>query len=476
MNMDIQLSALDTNPLYLQLYDKFRSLVIEGILQHGDKLPSVRRLEQQLNLSKTPIETAYQMLIEEGYAVSRPRSGLYVVNPAFDLAAKSIRSEAAARRPLTAILREPALVRQPVIDYDLLSVDEQSFPVRTWRAALNEALSSPTRILQQYGDSQGEHNLRVSLTNYLRTSRGLVCSPEQIIVGTGISQSIHFLSQLLGTSSAVAFEAGGIAQVRDIFDRNGFRIIDVPLNDPESAASAFRKHDVRTVYVTPSHRHSGIPMPYAMRVQLLRWASAGDRRYVIEDDYDGEFRYSGRTIPSLQGMDASGVVIYIGTFSKAISPALRMNYMVLPESLIDKLQANMHLIACPSRIEQTAMHWFMERGHWYKQIRRMRNLYRRKREALTRSVEQHLYPHVSIEGDKAGLHLELTVKTDRTAGELRELAARNGVRIYISASAASPSSLSYPRVYLGYGGIRSSDMERGIVLLKQAWAAVLEGT
>lgn len=474
--MDILLSERDSNPLYLQLYTKFRCLVIEGILRHGDKLPSVRRLEQQLKISKTPIETAYQMLIEEGFAVSRPRSGLYVVNPGSDFTTNAIRGEAVASSPVASLHRVPILARQPLIDYDLLSVDEQSLPVRAWRAALNEALASSTRMLQHYGDPQGEPNLRGSLSNYLRTSRGLNCSPEQIIVGTGISQSIHLLSQLLGTSGSVAFEEGGIAQVRDIFDRNGFHIVDAPLDDPESVASAFKKHDVHTVYVTPSHRRSGLPMPYAMRVNLLRWAGAEDHRYIIEDDYDGEFRYSGRTIPSLQGMDANGVVIYIGTFSKSISPALRMNYLVLPESLIDKLQASMHLIACPSRIEQTAMHWFMERGHWYKQIRRMRNLYRRKREALIRSIEHHLDPHVSIEGDKAGLHLELTVRTDRSADELRDLAERYGVRIYVSASAASPGSLSHPRVYLGYGGIRSAEMERGIELLKQAWAAVLERT
>ncbi len=470
--LDIILSDQDSNPLYLQLYRAIRRLIMEGVVHHGDKLPSVRQLEQQLAISKTPIETAYQMLIEEGYAASRPRSGLYVVNPAAGVQLETPILPSAARVQFLSSNSTPAAT-VPLIDYDLLSVDEQSYPVRTWRAALNEALASPINCLQQYGDPQGEYGLRVSLANYLRTSRGLACSPDQIVVGTGISHSIHLLSQLIGTTAAVVFEEGGIAQVRTIFDRNGFRLIDVPLHDPAAIDAACKEHDARIVYVTPSHRPSGMPLPYAMKLQLLRWAGAAEQRYIIEDDYDGEFRYSGRTIPSLQGMDASGVVIYIGTFSKAISPALRMNYLVLPEPLIETLRSHRHLLSCPSRLEQMAMQWFIDHGHWYKQIRRMRLLYRRKRELLTRLVQQHLHPHAWIEGDKAGLHLELTVKTTSSADDLRALAEREGVRVYISASAPSPSSLGYPKVYLGYGGIRSSDMERGIMLLRQAWSSVL---
>jgi len=478
--MDIILQAHDSEPLYLQLYRNIRTLILEGALTDGTKLPSVRSLEQLLQISKTPIETAYQMLIAEGYALSRPRSGLYVVNPdtlqhpresGMTMPQQAIDGVQPTLPPAGAAANhhEPAAD----IDFNLLSVDDESFPVRAWRAALNEALSSPVPILQQYGDPQGEYGLRDALARYLRTSRGVLCSPDQLFIGTSISQSIHLLSQLFAPSRTVAFEQGGIAQVRNLFERNGFRIVDVPLDDPSLRHPALSDPDLSLVYVTPSHRPSGSPLPYAIRAALLQWACAAEDRYVIEDDYEGEFRYAGRTIPSLQGMDARGRVVYAGTFSKAFSPALRMNYIVLPDRLADRLRERKHLLACPSRIDQIAMQTFIAQGHWARQIRRMRHLYRRKRALLASLIETHLHPHARIEGDNAGLHLELAVQASCTAGELQRLAADAGVRVYVPEREPSPAPLRNPKVYLGFGGIRHSDMERGIRLLRQAWASVL---
>jgi len=478
--MDIFLQAQDTDPLYMQVYRTIRMHIQDGTLSDGTKLPSVRALEKHLQISKTPIETAYQMLIEEGYAVSKPRSGLYVVNPGALRQSQHAQwsppkppdgkvAQAAASRPLPA----DKYAEQPVIDFDLLSVDAESFPVRAWRAALHEALSAPAHVLQQYGDPQGEFGLRDALARYLRTSRGVSCSPEQLFIGTSISQTIRLLSQLLEHSRSVAFEEGGIAQVRQLFEQNGLHIVDVPLNDPAIRHPALADPHLSLVYVTPSHRPSGSPLPYAMRAALLQWAAAGGERYIIEDDYDGEFRYSGRTIPSLQGMDTEGNVIYIGTFSKAFSPALRINYAVLPERLAAALRARKHLLAGPSRIDQLAMQWFIEHGHWARQIRRMRHLYRKKRAQLARLVELHLHPHARIEGDSAGLHLELIVQASCSASELRELAGQQGVRIYVPEQGQSPARVGDPKVYLGFGGIRQSDMERGIRMLRQAWEGVL---
>jgi GntR family transcriptional regulator/MocR family aminotransferase len=295
--------------------------------------------------------------------------------------------------------------------------------------------------------------------------------PEQIVIGSGISYSIHLLSRLFEESPTIAFEEGGIAQVREIFDQNGFQIMDFPMHGNELFVNKMEEKNVHAIYMTPSHRPSGNPLPYSLRLQTLRWAYT-NHAYIIEDDYDGEFRYSGKTIPSLQGLDQKGVVIYIGTFSKAFTPALRMNYMVLPIHLMKKLLSMEHLLSCPSRIDQLAMKLFIERGYWYRQIRRMRNIYRKKHYKLVQLIQMYLSTYVQIASDSAGLHIELIVKTECSAEKLVELALTEGVRVYSSQDKEMNRSTINPKIYLGFGGISMKDMESGVQLLRKAWASV----
>lgn len=510
--IDIMLPDKSEGPLYLALYKRLRVLILSGIIKDGTKLPSIRSLREQAGLSKTTIETAYHMLLEEGYVYSKPRSGLFVVGPE-RLASSSAKPYNNAAdmlqrdRPHRHLPISQGVNGQRPIDFNLLAIDRASFPVRAWKSVLNEALSQHFDAIHQYGDPKGEYSLCVSICEYLKHSRGVNCSPEQIIVGSGISYSIHVLSKLLADVDTIAVEEAGFTGVRDIFHGHGFKVAPVSL---QAIHNALDKGNKNAIYVTPSHRPTGSPLPYSLRQQLLDWAD-NNGAYIIEDDYDGEFRYRGKTIPSLQGLDQQGVVIYMGTFSKAFTPALRMSYMVLPRKLMEQLPAIEHTLSSPSRIDQWAMQLFIERGHWYRHIRRMRMLYRKKHAKLLQAIAAHLAGTAEVSGEGAGLYVELTVNAACSADELIKLAAAAGVRVYgqlmeagqdngsnsrndsetkgeissgsggerYSGSSNSSGSESIskissgkPRLYLGFGGINDGDMEQGVRLLARAWSNI----
>ncbi|WP_337102875.1 MocR-like pyridoxine biosynthesis transcription factor PdxR [Paenibacillus sp. YIM B09110] len=468
--MDITLHPNDTGALYLQLYKRIKTLIQDGIVQNGTKLPSVRTLCKQLGVSKTTVETAYQMLLEEGYAASKPRSGLYVIHHHYGQHPR-VSSYPHNNEPARQQYEQNAKPQDAVIDFSLLTVDGESFPLRQWRSALAESLAANSRFIHEYGEPQGEHSLREQLARYLTNSRGAVCTAEQIVVGTGISNSIHVLSRLLGEGLSVGVEAYGIAQVRTIFEQNQLKLIPIQGEGEhhELTFEQLERSTLQALYLTPSHRPAGSPLPYKTRQQLLQWAQASGS-YIIEDDYDGEFRYYGKTIPSLQGMDRHDSVIYLGTFSKSFTPALRMSYMVLPPKLMEKLNDLTHILTCPSRIDQWAMELFMEKGHWYRHIRKMRQVYRRKHERLIACIERCLPGKALVTSDHAGLHIELTLEASCSAERLIELAAAAGVRVYGLQNPDLPGLNDKPKLYLGFGGITDSEMSHGIQLLSEAWS------
>ncbi|MDQ8738040.1 PLP-dependent aminotransferase family protein [Paenibacillus sp. LHD-38] len=364
--MELLLPRDDHLPLYLTLYQHIRGLIQDGALQDGTKLPSIRSLREQTKLSKTTIETAYHMLLEEGFVYSKPRAGLFVIHPQAAPGAKTKPAKPSNIEHIPAHRHADPLPlhNEKVIDFSLLAVDGDSFPLRPWKSVLHDALSLHISSVHQYGDPQGEYGLRLQLAHYLKRARGVNCLPEQIVIGSSFTYSTQILAKLLGGGGKIAVEAAGIAQVGAIFAQNGFDAVPVPFHNQELLAAELPKKDIQALYVTPSHRPSASPLPYATRQLLLNWAVTNSA-FIIEDDYDGEFRYSGKTIPSLQSLDDHGSVIYIGTYSKAFTPALRLNYMVVPLQLTAKLQSIHYALSSPSRIDQWAMQLFMERGHWF---------------------------------------------------------------------------------------------------------------
>ncbi|WP_309119471.1 PLP-dependent aminotransferase family protein [Paenibacillus sp.] len=459
-------------PIYRQLYLQIREMIVSGRLPDGTKLPSVRALQVQLNISKTPIETAYQMLTSEGYVVSKPRSGLFAATHGFRDAERT-KAEAPSRNATRS--EQPAPAERPafVADFDPTALGSDLFPWRTWMKTMKEAMEKRAGDIGKYGHPQGEFELRLALADYLRNSRGVNASPERIAVGVGMAYSIGVLTKLLPGERRVAVEEPGYHLVRDQFELNGYEIVPVPVGERGISPDVLEQVSVRAVYVTPSHQFpTGVVMPYPERQRLLEWAVLNNA-YIIEDDYDGEFRYNGKPIPSLQSLDVHGRVVYIGTFSKALTPALRMNYMVLPPSLLARLSDLPHeIVYAPSRVEQWAMQSFIEQGHWYRHIRKARNAYRRKHRHIIDSIRAELGDRVEITGQDAGLHIRLTVKTGRTTEELIGLAAAAGVKVYdfrkmwLTPPAVPPE---YPQCFLGFAGIDGEDITIGVRSLRRAW-------
>jgi GntR family transcriptional regulator/MocR family aminotransferase len=433
-------------------------------------------LQLQLNISKTPIETAYQMLTAEGYLVSKPRSGLYVVNPHTPITAKA--NDSISKGMSSASLTKPQLPTSypssHLIDFNPTALEHEAFPVQVWKKMLKEALETHHSLIGKYGDSQGEYGLRAALSEYLRHARGVNATPEQIVIGSGIAYSIGILIKLLSGIRQIAFENPGYNLVRDQFILNGYDIIPIPLSEKGLSLNELEGSLASLVYVTPSHQFpTGSIIPFPERERLLEWASTRNG-YIIEDDYDGEFRYHGKPIPSLQGLDHDGRVIYIGTFSKVLTPALRLNYMVLPQSLIDRLSNLPHeVLFPPSRMEQWAMQSFFEQGHWYRHIRKARSLYRKRHQHLIALIQDQLGNHAEITGQNAGLHIQLTVKKHISPEQLVKLAAEAGVKVYDFRKMwleQSQSPGKFPKIYLGFAGVSEADMEAGIPLLKRAWS------
>lgn len=472
--IEVVISDQSDQPQYIQLYNQLRHYIRSGMIRDGTKLPSVRSLQAQLNCSKTPIETAYQMLAVEGYVITKPRSGLYAVSPNQAAGTEGMRHRGSlARAAASAPLRDsPAPLHRIEIDFDPAAVDRSLFPVRAWKRMLHETLESSANSCFGYGDLQGEYGLREVLADYVGQARGVECTPDQIVVGVGIASSIRAVTALLDGISRVAMEEPGFRRVREQLLHEGLEVIPVPVGDKGITIHEVSRSRAQAVYVTPSHQFpTGCVMPYAEREKLLEWANETGS-YIIEDDYDGEFRYQGRPIPSLQSLDLHGRVIYIGTFSKAFTPALRMNYMVLPKSLSARLAAIRHLLMIPSTIDQLAMQAFMEQGHWYRHIRRMRNVYRRKHHRLIELLEGSFGNRIRITGHSAGLHLQVEIRTNYSASELVELAAQAGVRIYDFRQlwmTEGGRENRDPIVYFGFAGISEGDMEEGVMRLQEAW-------
>ncbi|MFF2886061.1 PLP-dependent aminotransferase family protein [Paenibacillus sp. NPDC057967] len=475
--IEVVISDQSDQPQYMQLYSQLRNHIRSGIIPNGTKLPSVRSLQAQLNCSKTPIETAYQMLAMEGYVMSKPRSGLYAVSPNDTAKVNSTHKQGSLMQPVSSSpLRDTPAPLHPIdIDFDPAAVDRDVFPVRVWKKVLHETLEGSPDSYCGYGDLQGEYGLRVVLAEYVGQARGVECTPDQIVVSVGIASSIRMITALLDGIRSVAMEEPGFRRVREQFLHEGLQVVPVSVGEKGIMVDEVRRSGAEAVYVTPSHQFpTGCVMPYAERERLLDWANATGS-YIIEDDYDGEFRYQGKPIPSLQSLDRHGRVIYIGTFSKAFTPALRMNYMVLPRSLLSRLTSISHLLMIPSTIDQLAMKAFIEQGHWYRHIRRMRNVYRRKHHRLIELLEDAFGDRIRITGHSAGLHLQVEMRTVCSASELMELAAQAGVRVYDFQQlwmTEGGREGKHPNVYFGFAGISEADMEEGMKRLQEAWRRI----
>ena len=443
-------------PLYEQLYRHLVDGIRRGSPAPGEKLPSKRQLCALAGVSMSTVETVYSMLTAEGYLVARPRSG-YVVADLLPLT-----PDPAADVP-------PPPPEPPRWRYDCSTsaVDTSRFPFSSWARITKEAVYQNPELLQ-LGHPQGDLPLRAALAGLLAQYRGVHCAPEQVVVGAGVEYLLSTLLQLLPGHRAVALEDPGYPVGYAAARRNGRRTVPIPIDGEGMDPEALSASGAALAYVTPSHQFpSGVTMPAARRTRLLAWAYAAPGRYLIEDDYDSEFRYSSRPIPAMQGLDRVGRVVYLGTFSRSIAPSIRVACMILPPALLERYrQVFAHTACTVSRFEQEALRRFLVQGLYGRHLRRMGSLYRRKCAAFTQALGA--IPGAAISGQEAGLHFLLTLPR-LSEGELVDRAAAAGVRVqplsrYCHAVPPRPST-----VVLGYAGLGEEELAQAAALLARAW-------
>ena len=461
---------LDTHsktPLYEQLYRAVRADIMSGTLAGGTRLPSKRQLAANLRVSQITVETAYGQLLAEGYIVSEPRRGYFVQ--------KQLAVPAQAQAPKAAA---PHTHAAPADDckYDFRTniVDTECFPFATWARLSRSVLSEYSDRLLRATDPCGAAELREQIARYLYDFRGINISPDNILVGAGSEYLMHLVIQLLGRDRVYALENPGYRKLYQIFDVSGVAVRPLPLDKSGLRADALAASDASVVYLTPSHHFPlGTVMPAARRMEILRWASAAPDRYIIEDDYDSEFRYASRPIPALGEMDRAGRVVYVNTFAKSLSPALRIGYLVLPDALMARYRARFSLYSStvPS-FDQHTLAAFMRTGGFERHISRSRKVYQARRDALMAALDRELadLPH-EVSRSEAGLHLLLHMRNGMLERELIERARAVGVWVYgLSAYYTPPVKPPKATLVLGYAGLTERQIDEAAALLRQAWS------
>jgi len=452
-------------PLYLQLYQYFKLEIQTGKIRPGEVLPSKRKLSQHLGVSQNTIEFAYQQLLAEGYVDSMPRKGIFVKEIHSDLILTS-------QKPITTNQVVSKQVAEPyLIDFSHGRIALEHFPYTIWRRLTIQSLYEEQSSFFLNGDRQGELALRMEIADYLYQSRGVRCFPEQIMIGAGTQYLIGLLTMIIGRDAIYSMENPGYHRTREAFKDQGVALIPIPLDENGINMKSLIDSKASVTYVTPSHQFPmGMVMPITRRMELLKWAEEKGR-YIIEDDYDGEFRYRGKPIPSLQGLDHNNKVIYLGTFSKSLIPSIRINYIVLPHSLLKKYNEQFSLYKqTVSRLHQHTLWQFMKEGHWERHLNKMRTVYRKRQHALVSSVKKHLGDQVRIIGDDSGLHILLGVQNTMSETDLIEMAKEVKVKVYpTSVYDHEPAYDKEPMVLLGFGGLSEKEIEQGIILLKKAW-------
>ena len=440
-------------PLYESLYRCIREDILAGRLKAGEKLPSKRALAAQLQVGRVTVETAYGQLLAEGFLRSREKVG-YFVEPV------------APRLPKPA----PAAPDREQEEPPAGRAKEADFPFSVWARLLRGVMADYGPGLLQPTDPRGALPLRRAIARALYDFRSMEVAPEQIVVGAGTDFLYNLVVQLLGQEKRFALEDPGYSKIRRIYESCGVACWAVPIDrqgiDPKDLG------DAQVVHITPAHHFpTGTVMPMRRRQALLQWAAGAPDRYLIEDDYDSEFRFTGRPIPTLRSIDAVGRVVYINTFSRTIAPAIRIGYMVLPEGLVSRFRERLGFYACtvPS-FEQYTLARFLERGYFEKHINRMRRLYRLRRDELLSALAGASFAgQVEVQEEDAGLHFLLRVHTGRTDGELVDLCARAGVPLRTLGSyyaGPAPQSTAHTLV-VQYGGLTGANARQAVTRVEK---------
>ena len=463
-------------PLFRQVYLRLREAILSGAFHSGEKLPATRDLAEQLGISRTVVLLAYDQLLAEGFAVGRSGSGTYVAGGVSAGRPASPRDSARLRLSHFGSAAASAWTRvnvpqqrKPFLPYDFAygRSDLETFPFEMWRRILlRSARKAPVSELD-YGPASGNVALQEAVCTHLRRSRAVVCDPSQVIVVNGSQQALDLIARvLIERGHRVAIEDPTYQGASEVLRGAGARLLPVPV-DRDGINTAKLPPDARMAFVTPSHQFpTGAILSLARRLELLGWAKRRNA-VIVEDDYDGEFRYEGQPLESLQGLDREGRVIYVGTFSRTVFSALRIGYLIAPKVLVPAFTAAKWLSdRHTATLEQQTLAEFISSGMYERYLRRVRRRNAARRDALLNAIHNHLGDSVEVTGDGAGAHVVLWPRHRIAEQNVIARAAAAGVGVY----GISPYFLRRPPrtgFLLGYSRMREREISEGIRRLSE---------
>lgn len=465
--------------LYEYLYKQIKNDINTKKLRPQEKLPSKRALAKHLNISTITVENAYSQLTVEGYIYSIPRSGFFVS----DISAGEVANSTFKDKKISAKKKKQsengkgkAMPKEELtefIDFTSNSTTADNFPFATWNKLMRNTLSDNRNNLMIQSPSVGVYQLREAIANYLYQFRGISASPEQIVVGAGTEYLYGLIIQLVGFDKRYAVEDPGYQKISSIYGANKVKCVHIALDGNGINIDALEKSKADVLHITPSHHFpTGLVTPISRRYELLNWASEDENRYIIEDDYDSEFRLLGKPIPAFQSIDTMDKVIYINTFSKSLTSTIRISYMVLPKALMERYRNELSFYACTvSNFEQYTLAKFIEQGYLERHINRMRNYYRKIRDEILSNIKTHMDKKKSdIMEEDAGLHFLLKVETKLNDKQLVERAKQNSIFIScLSQYYYDKNNAKEHILVINYSGVNIESIKEGVDRLYESF-------
>ena len=450
----LEIDRESSNLLYEQLYEKIIKAISEKELVKGDKLPSIRHLSESLNISRTTVQTAYDQLCAEGYINNAPKKGYFIEADTQIVSAETVHNPTQKN---TVIENAPV-----VFDFSSSGIDPNYIDMKYWRRCVSEILTRQNEV-SSYGDPQGELELRKALCSYSKNVRGTNISPNRIIIGAG-TQAL--LSVLLGICTEygkdAAIEKGFFPQGEQIFKDHSFSMTALKADKNGIILDDTVKSRILFINSSGSIRGSA-PLSINKRSEIIAWANSHDA-IIIEDDYNGELRYTSKPIPALQGL-CSDRVVYIGSFSKLLLPSVRIGYMIIPDILTDRYnQCGNYYNQTSSKIEQLALAEYINAGRLYKQLRKLRKIYAQKSDILSSSIKTHFGQSVMIDIIETALCVRIKLRSDKSLDWHIGQALQNGIKL---GKCREKNGVKY--FYLSFSGISAENIDNAVIALKKAW-------
>lgn len=455
-------------PLYEQLYNFIKKSIETNELKANEKLPSKRKLATNLKISQITVETAYLQLLAEGYIESKERVGYFV------LPYQSLDTNKSKKKRVE-LAEKPK--EKFAIDFLTNQIDEDSFPYYKFAKIERDVLMEDFKTFINQSDYAGNYKLREKIADILFDYRGIEAVPEQIIIGSGSEHLISLLVLLLGRRNIFAVEDPGYIKNYRLYKDYGVKPVPLPLDEQGIDISYLRRSEANIVHTTPSHQFpSGIVTLYPRRVELLKWANEKPERYIIEDDYDSEFRFSGNPIPAMKSLDEFDKVIYMNSFSKSIASSFRVSFMVLPEKLLKLYQKSYSYFSCSVPVlTQMVLARFIDNGDFERHLNRMKNIYKNKRDELIERLKQSSFGNkIEIIGSESGLHFLVRFNTEKSEKYLIDCAKNASVRVYGLSEYFTSNLKKYhdKTLVLGYSNLNISDFITAVEKLEKAWTDI----